>query len=258
MKVQCKNLSFGNFFFLVKIDFINQLQKLFRSPAETTLEPSSCVKCIQYDIELQRSNMKIKTLESEVQALKMKIQHLQNPKKSALKTIVNVPRNSVQVKKTSEQSTYEKCLLCYKQLSNHEIDQHLCLEHRKFIQCPYCLMAFMTTNDLLNHMGAHKVALATDKKQKFYKCEKCYITFSMKILLECHRMAHVKGNDATGIRINHNFESLAIIKPEKTDKSNNLRNIILPSSTRSGPSAAPAPAYGNLVSNLKNLIQKSE
>lgn len=223
-------------------------------------EPYSCVKCIEYDIQLQRANMKVKTLESEVQALKMRIQHLQKPTNSALIPVLNVSRKVLKVKKGFKQSTYKKCILCYKQLINDEMDQHLCLEHRKFIQCPYCLMAFINTNDLLNHLIVHKAVLEDDRKKKFYKCEKCSITYSMKILLECHRMAHVMGNDANGIPIDHNFENLAIIKPKESNESENSRNTIVPSSTRTGFLSAPSPAlaYDNLVSNLKNVLQKCE
>lgn len=226
------------------------------------LESNTCVKCIQYDIELQRANMKIKTMQIEVQTLRMKIQQLQKPKKSALKTVVNASRNTSEVQKTFAQTAYKKCVLCYKELVIPGMDQHLCLEHRKFIQCPYCLKAFITTNDLLNHMSVHKAALATDRKHKFYKCENCSITYSMKILLECHRMAHVMGNDANGIPTDHYFENLAIINPGKSNKSKNSGNIIVPSSSRSGfvsdPYPAAALAYDNLVSNLKSVLQKCE
>lgn len=224
------------------------MKKIFRS------ESNSCVKCTQYDRELQRANTKITTLETEIQILKMKIRNLQNPRKIAPKVAVNVPKNALVVKRTTiEQSTCRKCLLCYKQLDDHEMDKHLCLEHRKYIQCTYCLMAFLTTNDLLNHIAVHGVVLATDRKQKFYECEKCSITYSMKILLECHRMAHVMGNDPTGIPTNKKFESLAIIKTRKTNKPKNV------STTHAGPSSAPSRAYNsNLVTNLSNVLQKCE
>lgn len=208
------------------------------------MEPNSCVKCTQYDIQLQRANMKVKTLESEVRTLKMRIQlMLQESAKKKTKTFV--------------QSLSEKCRLCYKQLNGQEMDQHLCIEHRKFIQCPYCLMAFITTKDLLNHISVHQLPLATDRKRKFYKCEKCSITYTMQILLECHRMAHVMGHDATGLGIPFDpiFENLAIIKPQEMNQSQNKKKIIVPNRTHTISTPA-ALAYDNLVSNLKNVMQK--
>lgn len=218
----------------------------FRPPEETALEePNSCVKCTKYDIQLQRANTKIKSLENEVLNLKMKIERMSNESK-------------LEKAKTLKQSTCEKCRLCYKQLNNQEIDQHLCIEYRKFIQCPYCLKAFVTTKDLLKHIGVHKVPLAADRKSKFYKCQKCFITYSMQVLLDCHRMCHIKGYDSHGIPFDPIFEKLAIIMREELNQSENVKQIIAPNRIHSVAAPTASLAYENLVSNLKNVMQKCE
>lgn len=210
---------------------------------ETALEPDSCVKCTKYSIQLHKSNMKVKFLENQVRALKMKIEFMMlESKKSNMNASV--------------QPAYQKCKLCYKKLTGREVVQHLCIEHRTYIQCPYCLSAFITTKDLLDHISAHGKLLAADRKRKFYKCEICCITYSMQILLECHKMAHVAGHIAHGIPFDAIFENFAIIKPEELDQSKNFKQTIVPNQTQTTPAPVASLAYANLVTNLKDVMNK--
>lgn len=181
----------------------------------------------------------MKLLENQIRALNLKIEFmLLESKKSKLKT--------------STQSTNEKCKLCYEQLTGSEVDQHLCIEHQNFIQCPYCLMAFLTTKDFLGHISAHRLSLAADRKRKSYKCQICSITYTMQVLLECHKMSHVKGHAAHGIPFDAIFEKFAIIKPEGQNQSKSVKQYNLTSKT------VPSLAYANLISNLKDVMQKCE
>lgn len=196
------------------------------------------MKCAQYDRQLQRSNTKVKFLENHIRALELKIEFmLLESKKSKLKT----------------QPTHEKCKLCYKQLTGREVEEHLCIEHRNFIQCPYCLLAFITTKDFLSHIKAHKLSLAADRKQKSYKCHICSITYTMQTLLDCHKMSHAVGHVGYGIPFDPVFERLAIIKPEELNQSNNLKQTTEPNRTHFV--TAPSLPYKNLISDLNDVKQ---
>lgn len=208
------------------------------------MEPDSCVKCVQYDIQLQKSNTKVKFLENQIRALKLKIEFM------LLESKNRKPKTSI--------PTHEKCKLCYKQLTALEIGPHLCIEHRNFIQCPYCFMAFLTTKDFLGHISAHRLPLAVDRKRKSYKCEKCSITYSMEILLECHKMSHVRGHIAHGIPFDPIFEKFAIINTDELNQSKNMKQNTVPNKTHSAPAPVPSLPYANLISNLKDGIRKCE
>lgn len=143
---------------------------------------------------------------------------------SASQWYVDGPQNRVQ-------SATGKCQLCYKTLGYNEIDRHLCIVHKPNILCNYCSMTFETTNGLLNHIGVHSAALKIDRKRKSYECQQCSIAYVMRILLDCHKMAHILGHAIDDTSIDKHIESVIIIKP---DESQNDGNGIATKSSVSG------------------------
>lgn len=89
-------------------------------------------------------------------------------------------------------------------------------------------MKFKTLHGLLNHIGAHAAALKIDRKQKSYECQRCSTAYVMRILLDCHKMAHILGHDIDDTPIDKQIESLIIIKPDQTHRSQDDGNVIAP------------------------------
>lgn len=85
----------------------------------------------------------------------------------------------------------EECKLCEAKLTLSDLEQHICLDQDS-ITCSWCSHspAFESTVEFLEHLGQHNLTTKRINTQTLYKCNQCYLAFSMKILLECHKKSH--------------------------------------------------------------------
>lgn len=71
-------------------------------------------------------------------------------------------------------------------------------------------------------------------------------------------MSHMMGHDASGIPADPMFDMLAVIKPEQINQSENTKKCGVANRTHAITVPPASFAYKNLVSNLKDVMQKCE
>lgn len=129
----------------------------------------------------------ISGLHAKIENLQGKLNEMKAENKKLL-TQLNFTTNKV-LKDDEKKPTLTKCDVCWKELEERALDTHLCLR-REFIICSYCWKRFNNTKSLVDHLKGHADEIRNNKTT--YKCNKCPNAYPIPILLDCHRLSHVR------------------------------------------------------------------
>lgn len=162
-------------------------------------QPEGCDACAENELKLRRANAKIAILQKRLNET--------TAENKMLMRQLGLTANTGM--KADERPTSAKCDICWKRLKKSELNTHLCLD-REFLKCSYCPKQFNTTQSLVDHLHDH-----ADDKKTIFKCRKCPYTFPMLVLLDCHKLSHIRIVDPSEL---HNVP----------DDSNKYHNIMEP------------------------------
>lgn len=85
-----------------------------------------------------------------------------------------------------------KCKLCNTCIKTAEIEYHVCIDGGT-LSCKYCIQVFTSTDSFLKHLADanHRTLMKRDREaKKFFKCNKCQLAYTMRVLLKCHKKSH--------------------------------------------------------------------
>lgn len=92
---------------------------------------------------------------------------------------------------------YDPCSICRIKIRRKEMNAHLC-DQKDSVQCEYCSVHFMATNELLDHLETmHPI------NRRLYRCEKCIKYFPMIFLRDSHQTCHANEPQANSKTSGH-------------------------------------------------------